>query len=535
MTIKHRMYLLMLAAIIGLIGLAGMSIFQINRVFTAANFAAANVVPSLVALDQAAVAFGKVQTKLWQSLAANDTSLKTQLVAEMAEAHTNIIEQINIYEKSLPADDKDKALLAEDRAAVEAYEPLREKAIALGNDGKSSDAMALIVNNVAVGDRVRTAFKAHNEYNMVIAKQSESNGAAILTQAKTQALLIALAVIAGVGFMGFQITRRLIISLEEAVLISQTVASGDLTGRIEVTSNDEFGVLVQSLKNMNDSLVKIVGQVRAGTDTITTAAAEIASGNMELSSRTESQASSLEETAASMEQLTSTVKHNSENAKMANKLAQTASEVAIRGGDEVTKVVHTMGTINESAKKIVDIISVIDGIAFQTNILALNAAVEAARAGEQGRGFAVVASEVRNLAQRSAAAAKEIKELISTSVDNVDAGSKLVNQAGITMTEVVNSIRQVTDVMAEITAASHEQSQGINQVNQAVIDMDSVTQQNAALVEEAAAAAQSMQDQAGNLSQVVSVFKLDQRATHAALPALSRSGDARLALLQGAA
>lgn len=403
----------------------------------------------------------------------------------------------------------------EDKAALAAYESIRVKTFAMANEGKVDEARSYLLSNISAGKRVKAAFKAHDEHNIVIAKQAAADANSILGQAKMQALLIALAVIAGVGFMGLTITRKLINSLGEAIKISTRVASDDLPCRIEVTSQDEFGQLMQSLKDMNDSLVNIVGQVRVGTDTITTAAAEIASGNMELSSRTESQASSLEETAASMEQLTSTVKHNAENAQMANKLAVTASEVAVRGGDEVTTVVQTMGTINDSAKKIVDIISVIDGIAFQTNILALNAAVEAARAGEQGRGFAVVASEVRNLAQRSAAAAKEIKELIGTSVENVEAGSRLVNQAGITMAEVVNSIRQVTDVMTEITAASREQSQGINQVNQAVIDMDSVTQQNAALVEEAAAAAAAMQDQASRLTEVVRVFKLTETAaTH---------------------
>jgi methyl-accepting chemotaxis protein len=258
---------------------------------------------------------------------------------------------------------------------------------------------------------------------------------------------------------------------------------------------------------MRDSLVRIVGEVRQDTDTIATASAQIASGNQDLSSRTEQQASSLEETASSMEELTSTVRQNADNARQANQLAVTASDIAVKGGTVVSQVVDTMDAINTSSKKIVDIISVIDGIAFQTNILALNAAVEAARAGEQGRGFAVVAAEVRNLAQRSASAAREIKGLIDDSVEKVESGSRLVGEAGATMDEIVASIKRVHDIMGEITAASVEQSDGIEQVNQAVAQMDQVTQQNAALVEEAAAAAESLQDQAKNLVDVVSVFQ----------------------------
>jgi methyl-accepting chemotaxis protein len=287
------------------------------------------------------------------------------------------------------------------------------------------------------------------------------------------------------------------------------VADGDLSSRIEVSSKDETGQLLHALKHMNENLVRIVADVRGGTDTIATASAEIAAGNLELSSRTEQQAGSLEETASSMEELTSTVKQNADNAHQANQMAVSASAVAGKGGEVVSRVVETMVSINESSRKIADIISVIDGIAFQTNILALNAAVEAARAGEQGRGFAVVASEVRNLAQRSAAAAKEIKTLISDSVDKVDAGAKLVDQAGATMNDIVTSIQSVTDIMAEILAASQEQSSGIEQVNQAIAQMDQVTQQNASLVEESAAASAAMQDQAAKLAHAVSVFKLD--------------------------
>ncbi|WP_157407077.1 methyl-accepting chemotaxis protein [Janthinobacterium sp. CG3] len=325
-------------------------------------------------------------------------------------------------------------------------------------------------------------------------------------------ILLAVGVVIGRGLL-----KQLGGEPDYAAGITRRIAEGDLTVSIELKGSDNSSLL-HGIKTMRDSIANIVGQVRSGTDAIATASSQIASGNLDLSSRTEQQASSLEETASSMEELTSTVKQNSDNARQANQLAISASDVAVKGGTVVSQVVDTMSSINESSKKIVDIIGVIDGIAFQTNILALNAAVEAARAGEQGRGFAVVASEVRNLAQRSAAAAKEIKTLIGDSVEKVDAGSKLVSQAGTTMDEIVASVKRVTDIMGEITAASREQEAGINQINQAITEMDTVTQQNAALVEEAAAAAESLQEQACNLAEVVSVFKLDGLQMTAAAP-----------------
>ena len=320
------------------------------------------------------------------------------------------------------------------------------------------------------------------------------------------AVLLAVAVV---------ITRSISRPLQRALTIAKTVASGDLSSDIPVgagTGRNETGQLLQALKEMNDNLLKVVGEVRGSTHTIATASRQIAAGNLNLSARTEEQAVALEKTASSMEELTATVKQNVDNARQANQLVVSASGVAVKGGTVVAQVVGTMASINESAKKIVDIIGVIDGIAFQTNILALNAAVEAARASGQGRGFAVVASEVRSLAQRSAAAAKEIKILIGDSVEKVDAGSKLVGHAGQTMDEIVDSVRRVTDIMAEIMAASEEQSAGIEHVNQAIGQMDQGTQQNAALVEEAAASATSLQEQAGRLMEVVSIFKLERSA-----------------------
>ncbi|HJU99770.1 MAG TPA: methyl-accepting chemotaxis protein [Burkholderiaceae bacterium] len=295
---------------------------------------------------------------------------------------------------------------------------------------------------------------------------------------------------------------------DHAAAVATRIAAGDLSVQVDTEAGDRASLML-AMKHMRDSLTNIVGAVRGSTETIATASTEIASGNLDLSARTEQQASSLAETAAAMEKMTATVKQNADNARQANQLASAAANVAVKGGAVVSRVVETMGSINDSSKKVVDIIGVIDGIAFQTNILALNAAVEAARAGEQGRGFAVVASEVRSLAQRSASAAKEIKALIDDSVSKVSAGSALVDEAGTTMGEVVSSIQRVTDIMSEISAATGEQTAGLEQINQAIIEMDNVTQQNAALVEQAAAAAQAMQDQALSLEQTISVFKLD--------------------------
>ena len=320
-------------------------------------------------------------------------------------------------------------------------------------------------------------------------------------------VLTAVAFAIGILF-SLVLTLGIVRPLNRAVQLAQTVASGDLTSRIEVTSKDETGMLMQSLRDMNESLFQSISEVRVSADTIATASSQIAAGNQDLSARTEQQASSLQETASSMEEITSTVRQNGDNARQANQLSASAAHMAVKGGESSIQVERVMDEINQSSAKIVDIISVIDGIAFQTNILALNAAVEAARAGEQGRGFAVVATEVRNLAQRSAAAAREIKSLIDDSVQRVEAGTRYVNESSSNMREIVSGIQRVNDIMTEISSATQEQVTGIEQVNQAVTEMDTVSQQNAALVEEAAAASESLQDQARALVQIAARFRL---------------------------
>ncbi|HEX8614797.1 MAG TPA: methyl-accepting chemotaxis protein [Telluria sp.] len=405
--------------------------------------------------------------------------------------------------------DEAKQLFQDQAKAFDAYFVLRSEAVKRFEQGGREDAVAYLFKDVipvqnAYFGRLDAVLKYQTA---LMARDGKEAADASSSAAMLMLLLLALATAVS-ALAGWLITRSVTVPIGEAVALAETVARGDLTTRIVVTRQDETGRLLSALKDMVESLTRTVGAVRSGTDTITTASSEIATGNMDLASRTENQAASLEETASSMEELTSIVKQNADNARQANTLVVSAAEHANKGGRVVSDVVGTMGAIRESSCKIVDIISVIDGIAFQTNILALNAAVEAARAGEQGRGFAVVASEVRNLAQRSASAAKEIKALIDDSVGKVETGSELVNQAGATMEQIMGSVRQVADIMGEIAAASAEQSAGINQVNGAIVAMDNATQQNAALVEQAAAAAASMQSQAVQLAEAVSVFKL---------------------------
>ncbi|WP_432725584.1 methyl-accepting chemotaxis protein [Variovorax sp. W6] len=404
---------------------------------------------------------------------------------------------------------EERRMLEKLRALEAQYLPIAKNVVGLATSRQTDAAVKVLTQEcMPLLNQVLAHVSAFQAMLKKSADESTASTQAAYQRAKWMILGISCASLAGGLLLAFRMTRSITRPLGQAVTVAQQVASGDLTARIEVADASESGMLMRALRSMNDELAKVVGQVRDGTDSIASASGQIASGNRDLSSRTEAQASSLEQTAAAMQELTGTVRQNADNARLANQLADSASQVASRGGAVVDQVVEKMASINASSRKVVEIIGVIDGISFQTNILALNAAVEAARAGEQGRGFAVVASEVRSLAQRSAAAAKEIKTLIGDSVDEVEAGSTLVNEAGKTMEEIVGSVRRVTDIMAEITAASQEQAAGIGQVNDAIKQMDRTTQQNAALVEEASAAAQSMNDQAAGLVHAVRMFKL---------------------------
>ncbi len=489
--------------------------------------------PKTVQMNYVKAEVNIIARSMRNTLIMSDEEQVKKEVARIGNSHKEIADTLDKLNKSIDSK-QGKELFGKLTEARTQYVSGQEQFMKLIASNQKDEAKALLLGGLraqqlAYFDALDTQLEYQSDLMNTAGKEAE----AAAHSARIMIFILAgLAVLLG-GLAAWLITRSITRPINQAVKIAQTVAGGDLTSRIEVTSKDETGQLLQALKDMNDSLVKIVGQVRSGTDTIATASSQIAAGNLDLSSRTEEQASSLEETASSMEELTSTVKQNADNARQANQLAVSASEVAVKGGAVVSRVVDTMGEINASSKKIADIIGVIDGIAFQTNILALNAAVEAARAGEQGRGFAVVAAEVRNLAQRSAGAAKEIKTLISDSLETVEGGAKLVDQAGATMSEIVESVKRVTDIMGEITAASQEQTSGIEQINQAISQMDEVTQQNAALVEQAAAASESLQDQAGNLAQVVSIFKLGeggqaQSASHTNTPAIRKQVQTKL-------
>jgi methyl-accepting chemotaxis protein len=447
-------------------------------------------------------------------------------LVELAVAKRVAIEKS--YQALDPAkfDTRGRELLEQARAVNARYTQSQEAMLKLIRSGDDDGARTYITSQLRpVVSEYKKTVEAELTYQKGLVIQAAAEGQEKFQLARNLLVGLGLTAVALSAAAAWWITRSITRPMTRALEVADTVASGDLNSRIDVDRGDETGQLLASLKRMNENLATTVDSVRSGTRTINAASTQVASGSLELSARTEQQANALQDTAASMEELTSTVKQNADNAQQANALAQAASLVAARGGAVIEQVVGTMTEIDHSASKIADIIGVIDAIAFQTNILALNAAVEAARAGEQGRGFEVVASEVRNLAQRSAAAAKEIKALIETSTDKVSMGGKLVGEAGATMREIVDSVRRVTDMMSEISAASQEQTVGIERINCAVTEMDEMTQQNAALVEETSAAAEAMRHEAERLAQAVSAFKLGASdSQHPAYHALPHAG-----------
>ena len=511
----HKLWLAVLAIIVLLVAVVGFAGYRSSK-----SQAQADAVTRELAT--------RVESALkWQGLTETNAARTQAMIVssdpavegEFKEVIAATSAQISQVQKALEAmnlTEADKAQMAKIAAARSAMLELRKQATQMKGEGRNDEAIALVKQsyNPAVAaylQSLRDFVDLQQKY--AIQRQSEL-GSDRMRTVQLAGVMVAL-VLAGIGLGAYFLIRSIQQPLAQAQTLAQRIAAGDLSSQEAVVRGDEFGDLLRALNSMSESLGRMVYQVRQSTDSIATASAEIAQGNHDLSARTEQTSSNLQETAAAMEQFTSTIQQSAQSAQQASSLANGAASVARKGGDVVSQVVSTMEEIQRSSSKIADIIGVIDGIAFQTNILALNAAVEAARAGEQGRGFAVVASEVRSLAGRSAEAAKEIKQLIGVSVEKVEAGSGLVQQAGSTMQDIVQSVQRVTDMIGEITAASTEQSAGIAQVNQAVGNLDQMTQQNAALVEESTAAAQSLREQAEQLAQAVSQFKVSGAAADA--------------------
>jgi methyl-accepting chemotaxis protein-1 (serine sensor receptor) len=517
MNLKLKLPLAFTGALAALIGAALIGIHALDGAITTYDTEVAANHANERAVAEMLVAF-KTQVQEWK-----DTLLRGKDPAKLDKHWGAFAKQ----EQSV--DEKARALLAtlpqgEERTLVQQFADAHVKMGAgyrQGFEAFKAAGFDSAAGDAAVAGVDREPARLLAESGRKIAADSTEVAARAETdahRAKVASLVLMLVVgAAGIG-VGIAFSRSITRPVDRAVDLARTIAGGDLTAKVKVVGSDEIAHLLQALATMQGSLATVVGHVRSNAEGVASASSQIAHGAGDLSSRTEEQASALQQAASSMEQLGTTVRQNAENASQANQLARGASAIAHKGGDVVGEVVETMKGISDSSRRIVDIIGVIDGIAFQTNILALNAAVEAARAGEQGRGFAVVANEVRSLAQRSAEAAKEIKTLISASVERVEQGTALVDQAGATMSEIVSSIARVTDIMGEITIASSEQSQGVGQVGEAISHMDDATQQNAALVEESAAAAESLKDQALKLVETVAVFKLAGGSTHGNAP-----------------
>ena len=491
-----------------LAGITGLAIASLSTLHQGTRQIVEDRYPQVLLANDVLLRISENASAMRNLLLLDDHQKLTEEIARIDKGEAAIGEDLGKLQARLSSEQGRKSF-AEILALRASYRQGQQRFLQLASTGATMDATELLMTSLRQDqDKYIARLKSYISVGTMMMERSGQE-AADQYHGKTLIMLAiaALAVLLGGGFAWWT-TRSITRPVRHAVEVAQQVADGNLCSEIRAGARDEIGQLLEALRQMNGSLTRIVADVRGGAETIATASAEIAGGNLDLSARTEQQAGSLEETAAAMEELTSTVRQNAENAQQANQLASDASGVAARSGEVVQQVVSTMQGISEASRRIVDIIGVIDGIAFQTNILALNAAVEAARAGEQGRGFAVVASEVRSLAQRSATAAKEIKALIDDSVAQVDAGGRLVVQAGATMGEVVDSVRRVSHIVGEISMATQEQRAGIEQVNHAITHMDETTQQNAALVEQAAAAAQSLQDQSQRLRELVGVFRL---------------------------
>ncbi|MDR9836487.1 methyl-accepting chemotaxis protein [Herbaspirillum huttiense] len=516
MTITKRLILTLSTALLALLFVGADGLWQLQRAQQRLELIQNRIIPGMDSLNLLKGYLADSRLAGYRLSVFANLPDKTALQKAVDASNKALDEEFAHYERDLIFDEKDRALIQADKANIEAYRKALVPFFAAAYANDMDGVRATLQAGTPLAVSAAAAKKGFDDHilvgrQMIDTVKQESDAAYVFALRAMIAVIVVAVLLTGV--LGIRTLRSVTRSLGKIQQtfehVSQTL---DLSRPVPVERMDEIGRTAAAFNKLLARIVDVVATTRTSTDSVTVAARQIAAGNADLSARTEQQAAALEESASSLEELTSVVLQNTQNARQANELAQSASHIASQGGDVVRQVVDTMNSINASSRKIVDIIAVIDGIAFQTNILALNAAVEAARAGEQGRGFAVVASEVRSLAQRSAAAAKEIKELIDDSVDKVGSGSRLVEQAGATMSDIVDSVQRVTQIVGNIADASEEQSAGITQVNQAISQMDQGTQQNAALVEEAAAAAQALQGQAEKLESVVAVFKLEGRA-----------------------
>ncbi|MYN03269.1 HAMP domain-containing protein [Pseudoduganella sp. DS3] len=524
MKISNRLILTLTIALIGLLFVGAEGWWQLREAQQRMDLVQTRLIPSVTAINNAKGALGDSRLAGYRLSVFSNLPDKTALDKAYNDAHARFDQVLADYAKNNVFDDTDRKMLEQDQANMAAYRQALVPFLAASHAGDMDGVRATLVAGsplALTAGAVKKGLDDHIAYNQKLIDKLKAENDASYTRAVTILWMVTVAVLLIVGFLGYRMYQVITGGLDRMQGTMEDVSSSlDLTHQVAVERMDEIGHAGAAFNKLLGEIGGVVGTARAAADAVSTASRQIAAGTGDLNQRTSQQAAALEQTASSMEQLTSTVAQNSDNARQANQLAQNASHIAVQGGQVVKEVIDTMDSINASSRKIVDIISVIDGIAFQTNILALNAAVEAARAGEQGRGFAVVATEVRNLAQRSAAAAKEIKVLIDDSVVKVDSGTRLVVRAGDTMSDVVASVKQVSDIVAEISAATSEQSAGIAQVHQSITAMDQVTQQNAALVEETAAASQSMQDQAEILARAVSAFRIDSGHVKVSAPVL---------------